>query len=1231
MSRSRLLLKRPAAETDHHTLGVPLKRARPQAAAAAAAGAVSRARLRTVATSAGAQVPILQSGDSAILRASVVPVSQQGVASQEVPAPGSSLTSDTARFLSAAGTGNVQDFRGTTATRFDAALEVTKFLDSLVPLGSLVALQNAARRQLANNADQRNILNWMIEETSPGLPQRLTVTFRGEAPRPFVDRIPMWSRDDMLSFVREFHRRTASKPFQRPKLDGGAVCDRIPALWWSLVAWRLWQDRACTGRVSRPLSHDLPLAIPTTIDKLLVSLVDEWEAALSGETVAALDMLQQMTRTSVGGARQRPSAKTESGPAAQFNEATEAEHFFNVPSWNSASAAQLTARRDSVLTMERRILGWSVEEAGKNQSPILSVTFRGDGQVSYVDRVPLWTRKEMLALVRKIRAQGKRRRGPKLDTSTVSERCPALWWSLTVWAIENRVNASPNERAGPWFPLAMPAPMGNVLAGLIEEADAQGDASESLGSQRPIEFDPISEAGKLMDSDISWGRRAILQNAARRASADFGEPRILGWQVEERAAGQPQRLKVTFRGDTSNVFVDHVPLWTPQQMVSLVHEVHTRSSSSAEARKALDADAVCNRCPALWWSLVSWALEQAHGEKRSRPNLQFPLMVPAPVAGLLATLVDESFKPLNDDQAEDDEGLVQDEETLPASWKTSHEKGQDQAVPGLGQEKPEAASGENSTASAVAPAATLSLAERLVAAQPVVGAFERQSAAELPTGSAGGQLRRGFDFDAATEARKLLDDDVSSWGSVAVSQNAARRQAAVPGERRILGWTVESRGTNQPPRLRVTFRGSDAKAYIDRVPLWTHRQMITLVHEVYKQASRSSKLAASKRPIINIDTVCNRCPALWWSLVAWVLEQQPGGQGRGRALDPPAAVPAPIDRILVALVSEAEAAIRPEPDEKVGATPCLPPNEKDQKQQAAATGTVTSLTSPVLVSRPRKGAEFDANMEASKFLQSDLSFGSVAASQNAARRGAGAVGERRIVGWSVEERGTGQPQRLRVTFKGNGPGPKSFADRVPLWNRRQMALLVQEVHKQSSSPSHAQSMLTAEMVCNRCPALWWSLAAWALGGRADDGSAACSAWKPPARALPLSVPESMESLLSNLVTDSMREERTLAEKAMQEDHTQASKDVETAPADSGKAVIGAGEADASAPTEEDALAQAGKDAEATVPADAEKAATTDSGKPVIRAGAADAPGPDCNLESDALAEAGKFLQSSDVA
>lgn len=193
-------------------------------------------------------------------------------------------------------------------------------------------------------------------------------------------------------------------------------------------------------------------------------------------------------------------------------------------------------------------------------------------------------------------------------------------------------------------------------------------------------------------------------------------------------------------------------------------------------------------------------------------------------------------------------------------------------------------------------------------------------------------------------------------------------------------------------------------------------------------------------------------------------------------------------------------------------------------------------------------------------------------------------------------------------------------------------------------------MLTTDMVCNRCPALWWSLAAWALGGRAEDGSAAGSAWKPPAKE-PLSVPESMESLLSNLVTESipaMREERAQADKAMQEDHAQANKDVETVPmADSDKAVISAGEADASAQAEEDASAQAEEDASAQAEEDAsaqaeedasaqaredaEAAASADSGKePVIRAGA-DVSGPDSNLESDALAEAGRFLEGSDVA
>lgn len=103
----------------------------------------------------------------------------------------------------------------------------------------------------------------------------------------------------------------------------------------------------------------------------------------------------------------------------------------------------------------------------------------------------------------------------------------------------------------------------------------------------------------------------------------------------------------------------------------------------------------------------------------------------------------------------------------------------------------------------------------------------------------------------------------------------------------------------------------------------------------------------------------------------------------------------------------------------------------------------------------------------------------------------------------------------------------------------------------------------------------------------------------------------------------MREERAQADKAMQEDHTQASNDVETAPtADLQNSVISTGEADASA--------QAEQDAEAAGSAHSGEAAIADSDKAIISAGEADVSGPDCNLESDAAAEASKFLEGSDV-
>ncbi|CAE8639172.1 unnamed protein product, partial [Polarella glacialis] len=101
--------------------------------------------------------------------------------------------------------------------------------------------------------------------------------------------------------------------------------------------------------------------------------------------------------------------------------------------------ATTAARLDAVLSQKPRILHWVVDTSTSDGPDQVTVTYRGLSPKVYFDRLPLWSLPDMAAFLRALRARsGTTRRpaaAPALDLDSVCALCPALWWSLSLWAI----------------------------------------------------------------------------------------------------------------------------------------------------------------------------------------------------------------------------------------------------------------------------------------------------------------------------------------------------------------------------------------------------------------------------------------------------------------------------------------------------------------------------------------------------------------------------------------------------------------------------------------------------------------------------------------------------------------------------------------------------------------------------------------------------------------------------
>jgi len=195
------------------------------------------------------------------------------------------------------------------------------------------------------------------------------------------------------------------------------------------------------------------------------------------------------------------------------------------------------------------------------------------------------------------------------------------------------------------------------------------------------------------------------------------------------------------------------------------------------------------------------------------------------------------------------------------------------------------------------------------------------------------------------------------------------------------------------------------------------------------------------------------------------------------------------------------------PRRKRACLPDLPTPEKRSR------GSSCSLPAQVALEGVVSAPGFEANMEAGKYL-----FGEAAATVSqttfgiSSRRSAVEPWKRRIVACTVK----GAKRNLSVTF--HGESSREVTDIVPFWPLPYMRGFVRQVRARLPSRRRSQPPLNIEDVSNRCPALWWSLVAFALGWRVIDGEA-----RVPSLEFPVALPVSMSLLMDTLVTASDNE------------------------------------------------------------------------------------------------------------
>eukprot|EP00927_Polykrikos_kofoidii_P067891 TRINITY_DN63312_c0_g1_i1.p1 TRINITY_DN63312_c0_g1~~TRINITY_DN63312_c0_g1_i1.p1 ORF type:complete len:445 (+),score=64.96 TRINITY_DN63312_c0_g1_i1:66-1400(+) len=163
------------------------------------------------------------------------------------------------------------------AIKFDATAEASNFLKNEGFVGSMCVFTSRRDAVIPN---KRRILELNVHNAIDEFhPPRLVVTYRGESPKVYQDKVPLWSFEQLRDILRDLRSRATRRLSW--VLAPEAVAARSPSFWWSLVAWGLGCRR--DGLAVRGVDIDAPIAFPVHMHHLIAELLAVSEKSVSLE------------------------------------------------------------------------------------------------------------------------------------------------------------------------------------------------------------------------------------------------------------------------------------------------------------------------------------------------------------------------------------------------------------------------------------------------------------------------------------------------------------------------------------------------------------------------------------------------------------------------------------------------------------------------------------------------------------------------------------------------------------------------------------------------------------------------------------------------------------------------------------------------------------------------------------------------------------------------------------
>ena len=124
-------------------------------------------------------------------------------------------------------------------------------------------------------------------------------------------------------------------------------------------------------------------------------------------------------------------------------------------------------------------------------------------------------------------------------------------------------------------------------------------------------FDAASFANRFRYGDCNESAAAITE--ARKEAVLSQKPRVLKWSTSK--SDKSTMLTVIFSSGSGHLpLQDKVHLWSLKQMVEFACALGATGTRRTRSAGLLPSpEAVCTRCPPLWWSLAMWAFAQTAG------------------------------------------------------------------------------------------------------------------------------------------------------------------------------------------------------------------------------------------------------------------------------------------------------------------------------------------------------------------------------------------------------------------------------------------------------------------------------------------------------------------------------------------------------------------------------------------------------------------------------------------